>query len=50
MIYLMLFYHLYILYFIVYTVFYTVNRSGIDLNKDDIYTKPLPEPMLTDHQ
>ena len=37
MIYLMLFYHLYILYFIVYTVFYTVNRSGIDLNKDDIY-------------
>ena len=37
MIYLMSFYHLYILYFIVYTVFYTVNRSGIDLNKDDIY-------------
>ena len=26
----------YILYFIVYTVFYTVNRSGIDLNKDDV--------------
>ena len=37
MIYLMLFYHLYILYFIVYTVFYTVNRSGVDLNKDDLY-------------
>ena len=26
----------YILHFIVYTVFYTVNRSGIDLNKDDV--------------
>ena len=37
MICLMLFYHLYILYCIVYSVFYTVNKSGIDLNKDDIY-------------
>ena len=37
MIYQMLFHNLYILYFIVCTVFYTVNRSGIDLNKDDIY-------------
>ena len=37
MIYLMLFYHLYILYFIVYTVFYTMNMSGIDLHKDDVY-------------